>query len=226
MRRGARVALALTLAYAGATPAATLVHAGRVIDGVSDTVRTNQTVIVENGKITAIEAGFRQPAAGDRLIDLRQGTLMPGWFDTHVHITGEYSRTSEIDSYKKNEGDAVIDGVVYAQRTLQAGFTHGAGPRRFVSLGDHAAQRDQRGQGARTAHRRRGQVHREHGRAGRDPTNGWARKFPANPGPEDGVINGVEDARKAVREDALQGLAPTPSRSPRRAVCCRSRRAA
>jgi len=38
-----------------------------------------------------------------------------------------------------------------------------------------------------------------------DPTNGWARKFPANPGPEDGVINSVEDARKAVRQRYKDG---------------------
>ncbi len=38
-----------------------------------------------------------------------------------------------------------------------------------------------------------------------DPTNGWARKFPANPGPEEGVINSVEDARKAVRQRYKEG---------------------
>jgi imidazolonepropionase-like amidohydrolase len=38
-----------------------------------------------------------------------------------------------------------------------------------------------------------------------DPTNGWARKFPADPGPEDGVINSVEDARKAVRQRYKDG---------------------
>jgi imidazolonepropionase-like amidohydrolase len=107
----------LGLALGGASQAATLIHAGRVIDGVSDSVRTNQTVVVEAGKITAIEAGFRQPAAGDRVIDLRGGTLLPGLFDMHVHLTSEYSRHSEIDDYKLNEADVSIDAVVYADRT-------------------------------------------------------------------------------------------------------------
>ena len=57
----------------GAAPAATLIHAGRVIDGVSDAAKTNQTVVVDAGKITAIEPGFRAPAAGDRVIDLQAG---------------------------------------------------------------------------------------------------------------------------------------------------------
>ena len=41
----------------------------------------------------------------------------------HVHLTSEYSKHAEIDDYKLNEGDVAIDGVVYAQRTLLAGFT-------------------------------------------------------------------------------------------------------
>jgi imidazolonepropionase-like amidohydrolase len=38
-----------------------------------------------------------------------------------------------------------------------------------------------------------------------DPTNGWARKFPADPGPDEGVVNSVEDARKAVRQRYKEG---------------------
>jgi imidazolonepropionase-like amidohydrolase len=38
-----------------------------------------------------------------------------------------------------------------------------------------------------------------------DPTNGWAAHFDANPGPRDGVVNGVEDARKAVRQRYKDG---------------------
>src|SRR5688500_1773616 len=122
MRRQLGLAPAL-LSGVVAAQAATLIHAGRVIGGVSDNVRTNQTVVVDAGKIVAIEPGFRTPAAGDRVIDLKQGTLLPGLMDMHVHLTSEYSKTSEIDGYKKNEGDVAIDGVMYAERTLLAGFT-------------------------------------------------------------------------------------------------------
>jgi imidazolonepropionase-like amidohydrolase len=203
VRRSAAVTLA-AFVCAGAVQAATLVHAGRVIDGVSDSVRTNQTVVVDNGRITAIEAGFRQPAAGDRVVDLRQGTLMPGWFDMHVHLTSEYSRTSEIDSYKKNEGDVVVDGVVYAQRTLQAGFTtvRDLGDTYRASISLRNAINAGKVPGPRIIAAGKA-IASTGGHA--DPTNGWARKFPANPGPEDGVINGVEDARKAVRQRYKDG---------------------
>jgi imidazolonepropionase-like amidohydrolase len=49
-------ALALLLAWGSAAHSATVIHAGRVIDGISDTVRTNQTVVVDAGKIVSIES--------------------------------------------------------------------------------------------------------------------------------------------------------------------------
>jgi imidazolonepropionase-like amidohydrolase len=196
-------ALASTL-LAGAVQSATLIHAGRMIDGVSDSARSNVTVVVNAGKITAIENGFRTPGAGDRVIDLRDGTLLPGLFDMHVHITSEYSRTSEIDSYKKNEGDVVLDGVVYAERTLLAGFTTvrelGDSYRAAIQLRNAINAGKVAGPRIIAAGK---SIATTGGHA--DPTNGWARKFPADPGPDDGVINGIEDARKAVRQRYKEG---------------------
>jgi imidazolonepropionase-like amidohydrolase len=188
----------------GAAQAATLIHAGRLIDGVSAATTARQTVVVEAGRITAIEPGFRTPGPGDRVIDLSQGTLLPGLFDMHVHLTGEYSKTAELDEYKLNEADVAIDSVVFAQRTLLAGFTT------VRDLGDEfrasIALRN-----AINAHKVPGPRIIAAGKAiastggHADPTNGWARKFPADPGPEEGVINGVDDARKAVRQRYKDG---------------------
>jgi imidazolonepropionase-like amidohydrolase len=201
MKAGMLIAVSLV---AGAAQAATLIHAGRVIDGVSDTVRTQQTVVVEAGKITAIEAGYRAPGASDRVIDLKSGTLLPGLFDMHVHLTSEYSRTSEVDGYKKNEGDVAIDGVVYAQRTLLAGFTSvrdlGDSYRASIQLRNAINAGKVPGPRIIAAGK---SIATTGGHA--DPTNGWARKFPADPGPDQGVINGVEDARKAVRQRYKDG---------------------
>lgn len=200
----ARAAVALALLCTSAAQAATLVHAGRVIDGLSQTARTNQTVVIDDGRITAIESGFRAAASGDRVIDLRNGTLMPGWFDMHVHLTSEYSRTSEIDGYKKNEADVAIDGVVFAERTLLAGFTTvrdlGDTYRASIALRNAINAGKQPGPRIIAAGK---SIASTGGHA--DPTNGWARKFPADPGPDDGVINGVEDARKAVRQRYKEG---------------------
>ena len=203
-RPGRLLALLIPTLIAGAAQSATLIHAGRVIDGVSDNVRANQTVVVDGGKITAIEDGFRTPAAGDRVVDLRSGTLLPGLFDMHVHITSEYSRTSEIDSYKKNEGDVTLDGVVYAQRTLLAGFTTvrelGDSYRAAIQLRNAINAGKVPGPRIIAAGK---SIATTGGHA--DPTNGWARKFPSDPGPAEGVVNGLEDARKAVRQRYKEG---------------------
>ena len=55
--------------------AATIVHAGRLIDGVSDSATERATLVIENGRITAVEDGFREPGSGDTVIDLRDSTV-------------------------------------------------------------------------------------------------------------------------------------------------------
>jgi len=197
------LALALFLVV-GAAQAATLIHAGRIIDGVSSAPTINQTVVVDAGRIVAIEPGFRAAGAGDRVIDLRQGTLLPGLFDMHVHLTSEYSKHSEIDDYKLNEADVAIDGVVHAERTLLAGFTtvRDLGDEYRASIPLRNAINAGKVPGPRIIAAGKA-IASTGGHA--DPTNGWARKFPSNPGPEDGVINSVEDARKAVRQRYKDG---------------------
>jgi imidazolonepropionase-like amidohydrolase len=184
--------------------AATLIHAGRVIDGLTDKVLTEQTVVVDGGVIKSIEPGYRAAAAGDRVIDLKSGTLMPGLMDMHVHITSEYSRSSELEGFKENEGDVAIEGVMYAERTLLAGFTTvrdlGDSYRAGITLRNAIAKGWVAGPRIIAA----GRTIASTGGHG-DPTNGWARRFPANPGPDEGVINGVEDARKAVRQRYKEG---------------------
>jgi imidazolonepropionase-like amidohydrolase len=188
----------------GATQAATLIHAGRVIDGVSDKVATNQTVVVDGGKITAVENGFRNPAAGDRVIDLRNGTLLPGLFDMHVHLTSEYSKSSEIDEFKKNEADVAIDAVVYADRTLLAGFTtvRDLGDEYLASIALRNAINAGKVPGPRIIAAGKA-IATTGGHA--DPTNGWAHRFQHDPGPDEGVVNGADDARKAVRQRYKDG---------------------
>ncbi|MBM4219710.1 MAG: amidohydrolase family protein [Gammaproteobacteria bacterium] len=123
MNSAVRLAALAALLPASAAPAATLVHAGRMIDAVSASPRERVTIVVEGGRIQAIEARFRAAGAGDEVVDLSQATVLPGFMDMHVHLTGEYSRSSELDSVKKSEADRAYDSTVYAQRTLLAGFT-------------------------------------------------------------------------------------------------------
>ena len=94
--------------------------------------------------------------------------------------------------------------MVYAQRTLLAGFTtvRDLGDEYRASISLRNAINAGKVPGPRIIAAGKA-IATTGGHA--DPTNGWARKFPADPGPEDGVINSVEDARKAVRQRYKEG---------------------
>ncbi|HEU4517243.1 MAG TPA: amidohydrolase family protein [Steroidobacteraceae bacterium] len=123
MRHAIPIAALAALLAAGEVSAATLIHAGRLIDGVSATAREGVTIVVDGGRIQAVEDGYRAAGAADEVVDLTGATVLPGFMDMHVHLTSEHSRTSELDSVKKSEADRAYDSVVYAERTLLAGFT-------------------------------------------------------------------------------------------------------
>ncbi|MFO1508403.1 MAG: amidohydrolase family protein [Steroidobacteraceae bacterium] len=185
--------------------AATLIHAGRVIDGLTDNVAEGRTIVVDAGRITAIEPGFRAPAEGDRVIDLRSGTVLPGLMDMHVHITSENSRTTELDRFKENAADIALDGVVYAQRTLLAGFTTvrdlGSAFNTDIALRNAINAGKVPGPRIFAA----GKAIASTGGHG-DPTNGMADYLrQGEPGPTEGVADGIPDAVQAVRQRYKDG---------------------
>ena len=197
---------ALLLGISGwAAEAATLIHAGRVIDGLSDKVLVEQTVVVDAGRIVAIEPGYRVAGAADRVVDLRSSTLLPGLMDMHVHITSEYSRSSELDRFKKDGPDVALDGALFASRTLQAGFTTvrdlGDGFRASIALRNAINAGKLAGPRIFAAGK---SIATTGGHA--DPTNGWADHLGGQQvGPLEGVINGSEQAAQAVRQRYKEG---------------------
>ncbi len=121
-----------------------LIHAGRLIDGRSDTVRTNVTVVVAGNRIARVVDGFANPGAGDTVVDLRTATLMPGLMDMHVHISSQSSPTSYTEGFFMNPSDVALRATQYMERTLMAGFTTvrdlGAGSRLNLALRDAVAK--------------------------------------------------------------------------------------
>lgn len=207
MRAGSSKSLitAAVLASVGIADAATVIHVGRLIDGVSDQARIEHTVIVDAGRIVAIEKGYTAPKAGDELIDLRGSTLLPGLMDMHVHITSEYSRSSELDRFKKDGTDVAIDGVMFAEKTLQAGFTTvrdlGDGFRASIALRNAINAGKVAGPRIFAAGK---SIATTGGHA--DPTNGWADHLGGKDvGPREGVIDGTAAAAQAVRQRYKDG---------------------
>ncbi len=189
---------------AGNVTADTLIHAGRLIDGVSDNAVTKMTVRVDGSQIKAIESGYVAAGPDDTVIDLKNHTVMPGLMDTHVHLTSQYTEDSRLNRFITNEADYAIDAVKYAKRTLEAGFTvvRNLGDAFNVTIALRKAIEDGDVPGPRVFSAGKS-LATTGGHA--DPTNGWASHIAGDPGPRQGVVNGVDDVRKAVRQRYKDG---------------------
>ena len=175
-----------------------------MIDGISVAVIENVTLRIKESKIQKIEAGFIDPDPNDTLIDLRDQTVLPGLIDTHVHLTGEYNENSRLKRFISNEADYALDSALYAKKTLEAGFTvvRNLGDTYNVTIALNKAIKSNKVPGPMifTA----GKTLSSTGGHG-DPTNGWAKIIMGDPGPNEGIVNGIEDARKAVRQRYKDG---------------------
>lgn len=197
------VALGIVL-IAGNVSADTLIHAGRLINGESDSALTEMTVRVDGSRIKAIESGYVAAGPGDTVIDLKNHTVMPGLMDMHVHLTHQYTEDSRLNRFITNEADYAIDAVKYARRTLEAGFTvvRNLGDAFNVTIALRKAIEDGDVPGPRVFSAGIS-LATTGGHA--DPTNGWASHIAGDPGPRQGVVNGVDDVRKAVRQRYKDG---------------------
>jgi len=182
----------------------TLIHAGKMIDGISVAVIENVTLRIKESKIQKIEAGFIDPGPNDTLIDLSDQTVLPGLIDTHVHLTGEYNENSRLKRFISNEADYALDSALYAKKTLDAGFTvvRNLGDTYNVTIALNKAIKSNKVPGPMIFSA--GKTLSSTGGHG-DPTNGWAKIIMGDPGPNEGIVNGVEDARKAVRQRYKDG---------------------
>jgi imidazolonepropionase-like amidohydrolase len=197
-------ALAFLLSTASAFASDIVVHAGRLIDGVDKTPKTNVSILIHDDRIVGVEPGFVTPA-GAEVVDLSHSTVLPGLIDCHVHLTGQNDGGNPVAEHvTRTEFDSAVRSTAYARNTLLAGFTSvrdvGAntevvvalkraiqagvveGPRMWVSgspLGPTGGHNDQ--------------------------TNGLDPEL-SHPGWSDNIVNSPEDARRIVRRLRQEGV--------------------
>ena len=184
--------------------AATILHCGKLIDVSAQRVLTQMSIVVDGQTIRRVEAGFINGAGGDRVVELRTHTCMPGLIDSHVHLTEEYSANSDIDRFRLNPADLAFRSTVFAERTLMAGFTTvrdvGGAGNVNIALRNAINQGLVKGPRVYTAGR---SIATTGGHA--DPTNGMRADLVRQPSPEEGVVDGIDDARRAVRQRYKDG---------------------
>jgi imidazolonepropionase-like amidohydrolase len=183
---------------------ATIIHAGRLIDGHSDSMRTEASIVIDGGRITKIAAGYVEPAEGDRLISLREHTVMPGLMDMHTHLQSQHSKESYTERFFMDQAEYALRSTVHARRTLMAGFTtvRDLGDNGINSIALRKAINEGWVVGPRIFTSGKS-IATTGGHA--DPSNSLRGDYRRDPGPTEGVINGADDARKAVRQRYKDG---------------------
>lgn len=182
----------------------TYIHCGKLLDTKNGKMKTKQTIIVKDNKVVAVVNGFEKAKeSDDKIIDLTDKVVLPGLIDMHVHIEQEFDAKTRLNKYTLNEADIAFNSVGFAKTTLLNGFT---------------TVRDLGGTGVNISIRNAIDAGKIPGprvfTAGKslattgghaDPTNGSSRELIGNPGPKEGVVNSVEDAKKAVRQRYKNG---------------------
>jgi imidazolonepropionase-like amidohydrolase len=183
-----------------------VLKAARLIDGTGANAITNAVVVVTDNKITAVgRAGSINIPANAKVIDLGDVTLLPGFIDAHTHLIGRVLGDPAGDSslVRDYESFGAILSVQNARHTLAAGFTS---VRNVGASGrfDDMALRKAIAEGWTPGPRMVTAGHSLGIRGGHCDENGF-RPGLFDPGIEEGIADGPEQIRAAVRYQIKYG---------------------
>jgi imidazolonepropionase-like amidohydrolase len=181
----------------------TIIYCGKMVDVKNAAMLVEMSIVVDSGRIKDVIKGYIQAGTGDKAIDLKNKTVMPGLIDCHVHLESETSPTEMLNGFRLNPADYAFNSIGYAEKTLMAGFTTvrdvgGSGVN--ISLRNAINKGLVKGPHIYTA----GKIISSTGGHG-DPTTGLNDEFRGDPGVNEGVANGVDACIKAVRERYKEG---------------------
>lgn len=183
-----------------------VVKAARLFDSAKGALVTPGLVVIDKGAIVGVGAAAKIPA-GAQTIELGDATLLPGLIDLHTHVSGEASgdwSADELEGFKVSDVERGIGATLYAERTLLAGFTtvRDLGSSGLIDVG----LRNAINAGKIVGPRMLVAVNAIGARAGHcDPTAGYRPGLLKEPGIEEGVADGPDQMRAAVRYAVKHG---------------------
>jgi len=158
-------------------------------------------VVLQDGKVVRIADGYVSEPGGV-VVDLKDRFVLPGFIDSHVHLTGQQGPTSRLDEVTQSSADQAMVGAGYARKTLMAGFTTvadlGADNAAIFALRAGIKRGDVVGPRIIAA----GSAVSIHG--GHGDVNGYSEEVMHVLRPES-VCSGADDCRRAVREQVWRG---------------------
>ncbi|HYR46405.1 MAG TPA: amidohydrolase family protein [Thermoanaerobaculia bacterium] len=203
---GASNLAAQQAAPATAPAALTVVKAARMFDGLSDRTLANAVVVIEGTKIKDVGSGLPVPA-GATVVDLGDATLLPGFIDSHTHLTiegGDDYVMFLFETMRRTAPEQALLASVYARRTIESGFTTvrnvGASDDVDVGLRNAIAKGLVPGPRMLVSRYALGAIGGHCDRTGFPPDT-----FGPEYGPEKGKLAGAAEARQAVRFQVKYG---------------------
>ena len=183
-----------------------VLKAARLIDGTGAAPITNAVIVIDDNRIAAVGSGRSvNVPANAKVIDLGDVTLLPGFIDMHTHLIGRVlgDPAGENALVRDYASFGAILGVQHARETLMAGFTtvrNVGADGRFDDFALRKAIDEGWTQGPRIA----AAGHSLGIRGGHCDDNGY-RPGMFDPGIEDGIADGPDQVRAAVRYQIKYG---------------------
>lgn len=186
-------------------PKPIVLKAAHLFDSVSGKLEDHGVIVVVGKNIQALGSNAKIPADA-RIIDLGDATLLPGFIDAHVHLSGESSSNWYLDFYQdifRFPAEQALYGAHYAKITLEAGVTtvRDVGSSDYISLGLRNAIRAGMIPGPNMLVSNYA-IGSTGGHADQDP---FPPQLVAPHGVIQGVCNGPEECRAAVRYQVKYG---------------------
>lgn len=183
-------------------PETIAVKAQRLLDVRAGTLVNDAVILVEGDRIKAVGQNL-EIAPGATVIDLGAATLLPGLIDAHTHLMAAAEDGYAEMLLTKSQAYRALEGAAHARRTLHAGFTTVRDAENEGSGYADVALRDAiaRGlvEGPRMLVSTRGIA-----AVGNYQPFGVSSDLPDFPHGAH-MVSGVEDCRRAVREQIGQG---------------------